>query len=98
MKLNPNEAPMGYIAALSFRGSCDCCAFKGTQECDDAPCLWEDRNDKCEVYFVEAGKVKSPSPEATFAAWFAEKYNHDDSIEESCRKAWNAGRRSRDLP
>ena len=53
MRPNPNEAPEGYVAVLSPRGSCDHCVFRDTMKCDDAPCLPEDREDKCEVYFVE---------------------------------------------
>ena len=57
MKVNPNEAPEGYIAIET--ASCDGCALDAAEHnklCYQADCSEEDRKDECNVIFIK----KSP--------------------------------------
>lgn len=53
-KLNPNEAPAGYVAVAdaSARG-CSRCAINGMPACDEASCTANRRDDGCGVVFVK---------------------------------------------
>jgi len=57
MKVNPNEAPEGYIAIET--ASCDGCALDAAEHnklCYQADCLPGNRHDTCSVIFIK----KSP--------------------------------------
>lgn len=62
-KLNPNEAPKGYVAKTSLIG-CYGCAFKGAS-CDgpDKECRWQFRKDGVEVIFVRKARPGMPTKE-----------------------------------
>ena len=69
-KLNPHEAPKGYIAVRTNRRNCIGCAFHPATDCQDRPCLPSERNDRCLIHFVkETDAPKRPRPKATFARW-----------------------------
>lgn len=55
MKLNPDEAPEGYVATHVING-CDGCALYETEHnklCSQAHCSEEDRKDECNVIFIK---------------------------------------------
>jgi hypothetical protein len=61
MKLNPHEAPKGYIAKQgtgSRFDDCPRCAFASRYGCLPRNCLKRRRTDGCNVYFVKAPKRK----------------------------------------
>lgn len=70
-KLNPNEAPPGYVAVKSL--NCDGCAFSpfGSIKCDQArcacPCGPHRRKDECNVIF----KLKIYKPARNPREWMA---------------------------
>lgn len=52
-KLNPNEAPKGFIAKpYNTRTGCKKCAFRGKVRCYNVPC-YTSRKDGRNVYFVK---------------------------------------------
>jgi len=70
-KLNPKEAPKGYIAVPPEDPQiiCSGCAFETDRMacCQAPPCAPHDRQDGCDVIFIKA--PKRPRPKATFARW-----------------------------
>ena len=104
MKLNPHEAPKGYIAVLSVDGFfCRHCHLRqSSPECLAARCLENKRADGQPVYFIKKPKPR-PKPKATYAQW-AKKVGliqptgtvwNQWHMEDYTRKAYNAGRRSK---
>ena len=83
LRLDPNEAPKGYVAVLANGPyDCDNCAANGTDartglchkltdEKGGVSCSSFGRADRCEVNFVKA--PKKPRPKATFARWWKKK-------------------------
>ena len=62
--VNKNEAPLGYEAVPGSGGGDDCdrCCFTPlSRKCSVAPCLAEDRHDKCNVYFATRRGYAGPT-------------------------------------
>ena len=59
MKVNPNEAPEGYVAIAE--GSCYGCAFDSN--CSQANCLPGNRYDACSVIFIKKSPEFMPQHE-----------------------------------
>lgn len=109
-KLNPHEAPKGYLAIKGTSDTDDCatrCAFGPfrSPKCITATCSALSRKDKTYVYFVESPKrLRS---KATFARWWkTQKRKHPwltntheskyvRTCEQIARRAYAAGRRSK---
>lgn len=56
MKVNPDEAPEGYVARFSDTGFCNGCYFFGDGSCaekNEISCQKQRRKDGCEVVFVK---------------------------------------------
>lgn len=111
MKLNPKEAPRGYVAKPA-PGQFDChgCAFykpdvqAGRMTCGRPTlhCMFSERKDGCSVIFIKAPKARKKP--ATFAAWWKKQYpatrKHgwgytNHDVEIYARRAFAAGRRSK---
>jgi len=59
MKVNPKEAPEGYIAKKAPRNKFCCHVCEGRPECclhNSLLCTCDERKDGCEVYFVKKSK------------------------------------------
>jgi len=54
-KVDPNEAPDGYVAVEYLDVCCSNCVFDSDiVACNNAPCLGKYRKDKTAVYFIKA--------------------------------------------
>ena len=65
-KVDPNEAPPGYVAVDDSNGEvgCSLCSFDfKSKECLSAPCSGSRRKDECYVYFIKRdGKATASWP------------------------------------
>ncbi len=111
MKLNPKEAPKGYVARETRKTyGCAGCVFYDPGKCPScqktkASCMSFDRMDGCDVIFVQA--PKRPRHKATFEQWWKTQERkhpwltntHVDKYANACeqiaRRAYAAGRRSK---
>lgn len=98
MKLNPNDAPAGYVAKLSLGKRCDGCEFKYSGGCFTAACTMNARKDGLDVIFVKRPAKPKKDKDAEWLREWANGPSHMPMTTENCKMLRRIARKLEKMP